>query len=204
MKYLSLCLLILLVACGGTGPRTRYLIDPQAVVPAASEKVRGANVIRVTVPDAEFGLDTDRIQVQEANGHIVSISNALWVEPLGEMLEPLLIHTLEHSGKFRGVVDDDSAVNATLSLQTSIERFTLVYTADSALPHVEVALRMQLTRLPGDQLILSRRFTASAPVDEVRMAKIVPAFEAALADCLQQLTQTLSQQNRMHKPAAKS
>ena len=105
------------------------------------------------------------------------------------MLQPLLTHAIERTGRFSAVINDSDDSSATLELKTTIERFTLVYGTPE--PHVEVALRAELIRLPEYTLVAVRRISASEPVETVRMHYVVAAFERAFGQCLKELTEKL-------------
>jgi len=190
LRFFTIGLFSLLAACAFSSPpeRLHYQINPAEVLPqVAPAATKSPDILRIAAPKGDFGLASDGIQIQTADLNITKIENAAWVEPLNKMLEPLLVQSLENSGLFTAVVDDDSPATASLELQTSIERFTLVYPADSSPPHVEVTLRVNLIQLPENKLISSRRFSASEPVQTVRITYIISAFEHALSRCLAQL-----------------
>jgi ABC-type uncharacterized transport system auxiliary subunit len=189
MRYASVLLLFAVAACGfsGTPERTRYRIDPDSVLSAASAAAGHEGILRVSRPTAGYDLDNDAIEVQ-TGGQVASIENAAWTQPLPVMLQPLIMTALERSGNYAGVVGDASTATATRQLYINVERFTLVY-GDSAdtLPHVEVILRAELVDPAGGKLLKARRLFASEPLEAVRMHLVIPAFERALARCLHDL-----------------
>jgi ABC-type uncharacterized transport system auxiliary subunit len=188
MKYLYLPLFLVTAACAFSSAheRARYTLDMQAVVPPAVDARARAQTIRVALPETEHGLSTDAIQV-ETDGTVSNIENAAWIEPLPKMVQSILTDTLERSGRFT-VVEEDSSAPVAKQLHTTIERFTLVGpTPTTPQPHVEISLREEIIEHGSNRLLVLRRVNASEPVESMRMHFIIPAFERAMAHCMQEL-----------------
>ncbi|MGE4351776.1 MAG: ABC-type transport auxiliary lipoprotein family protein [Bdellovibrionales bacterium] len=201
MKPFLLLVLFCLTSCAlqPEPERSFYAIEPAHVLlaltaldkpqkaPLASAASRERRILRVASPRAAMGLDSERIQVQKADGSLTWVKNASWIETPTKMLEPLLMRCLETSGPFAAVVGDRSSATADLDLETSLEKFTFVEGTNASPSHVEIAIRFTLLEQQENKLISSKFVSISQPVEAVRLSSILPAFEKALARCLEQI-----------------
>jgi ABC-type uncharacterized transport system auxiliary subunit len=185
----ALLLALCLCACGlpSAPQRLHYKLNADNISAMLNyKKTQPAQyTLRVDTPTAAFGLGGERIQVQTSDGKIAAVDNAGWAQPLGAMLQPIVLRAFEQSGTVARVVDDRSSRTAQRSVKTHIERF-IIARPDAKNPdlRVEADIRMELTSLPDNGFLKAKRCQAQEKLEPLRMHKVVAAFEKILAKCL--------------------
>lgn len=188
MRYfLILITFFLMAGCSAFSPNepARYPIEVQNItldLPQGTHVREG--ILRVSMPRAAIGLDETHIQVQQPDGSLLPIANAVWADAPTRMLEPILIHGFETSGLFSAVVDSRAPVDPTFDLETYIEKFTFMKSPQEQEGHVDVVLRFTLIDLVKNKVLSSQFVVISEPVQVLRLTYIVPAFEKALGHAL--------------------
>jgi ABC-type uncharacterized transport system auxiliary subunit len=193
MRYLKQSILLVvtmlvLAGCGGaSGPEPkRYGLSSESV--AGSIKGKRQRSVRLAKPTAPQGLSGRSIQVQKASGELTVVENALWVDPLPDLLASTMAEALRSRGLT--VIEQGQAGRASVQVNTSIERFTVVYDQSGAAV-AQVAISFTVLGLPGKKPLSTAHYEVQKPVYPLRMAGITAAYEEALAEALSKLLKKL-------------
>ena len=140
-----------------------YALEAQFEPAAAGA---GEATLFVNTPSARPGFDSPRMIYIKTPLELDYFSENQWVDSPARMLSPLLVQALEHSAKYRAVVDVRSAVKADLRLDTEIIRLQHEFLAHPSQVHLTV--RAQLIDLHGKRVLATREFdvTVVAPSDD--------------------------------------
>jgi ABC-type uncharacterized transport system auxiliary subunit len=132
-------------------------------------------VLMLNYPSAPVELATYRVAII-ADGKLDYIAGARWNDFLPEIMRPALQETLKNSGAFSYVEPDSGNVPNAYTLNTQINRFTVVY--PGKLPAVDVSVTFNLLRANGDAVA---HFTSARRVaaKENSKAAIAAAFQQA-------------------------
>ena len=161
--------LALLAACAPLLPPQAdhtnvYVLD--AMPAAGAPRPKRDLVLEVTVPRARPGFDTPQMVYTRRANELEYFAKNRWVDTPANMLAPLLVQALEHSGGFHAVVQAPSLATADLRLDTEIVRLQQDF---SVLPsRVQFTLRAQLIDVRGRRVLASTEFdeTEPAPRDD--------------------------------------
>ena len=148
----------------------------------------GAATLAVSRPTAASGLDTERIAVARADGRLDYYNASRWAGNLPDVLQTLLIDTERAGGHWRAVLADTSAFSADLLLQIEVRQFQAEYDAAGGPPSAHVVLEGTLGRRSQREVLRTLRAESRVTAGADRMAAVVAAVNAALADALKQLS----------------
>jgi cholesterol transport system auxiliary component len=141
--------------------------------------------LTIEEPHASAGLDTVRIAVQRTPLQLDYYAGVAWTDRVPALVQTQLIAAFESSRKIVAVARDMEALRADYILEIDIRHFEA--TIGSGNPAPRVTLVAKLVKMPGRQIV------ASHVCDETRIAtgdtldRIVPAYNDALARCLQSI-----------------
>lgn len=140
-----------------------YALEAQFEPAAAGA---GEATLLVNTPSARAGFDSRRMVYVKTPHQLDYFSENQWVDSPARMLSPLLVQALEHSAKYRAVVDVQSAVKADLRLDTEIIRLQHEFLTRPSQVHLTV--RAQLIDVQGKRVLATREFdvTQAAPSDD--------------------------------------
>lgn len=130
-----------------------YALEAQFEPAAAGA---GEETLFVNTPSARPGFDSPRMIYIKTPHELDYFSENQWVDSPARMLSPLLVQALEHSAKYRAVVDVRSAVKADLRLDTEIIRLQHEFLTRPSQVHLTV--RAQLIDLHGKRVLATREF----------------------------------------------
>ena len=148
----------------------------------------GAATLAVSRPTAASGLDTERIAVVRGDGRFDYYNASRWAGNLPDVLQTLLIDTQRAGGRWRAVLADTSAFSADQLLQVEVRQFQAEYDAAGGPPSVHVVIEGTLGRRSLREVLRTLRAESRVTASADRMAAVVAAFNAALADALKQLS----------------
>jgi cholesterol transport system auxiliary component len=196
-RFLSMGLLLAaLPALAGCGPlgalrRASTPLDTYTLQAATlQEEVRStARHILVEPPAASGAIDTDRILVKPNQLQVQYLAGARWVDPAPELMQALLVESLQNTGAFRFVTRTTTGPFPDYTLLSEIIDFQAEATGDPQLPLlVRVTLSLALVREDDGAIVSARRVTAvrATPRDDVQA--VVTAFDGASDDVLTQST----------------
>jgi cholesterol transport system auxiliary component len=179
----GLALLLALTGCGSllgpSGPPPVYygLTTPK---PAASTARPIEQQLLVDVPRAPLDLDTTRVAVMQKPNAVEYYADVLWRDRVPQMLQTLLVRTLEASGRFRAVGVAGSGLRSDLLLHGDIAHFEA--RAYQGVVHVEMTLR--LVRAADRSIVATRDFESTAPTTSTRFDDVIAAFDRATSEML--------------------
>jgi len=134
--------------------------------------------LAVARPTAVPGLDSDRIAVLHEERRLDYYQESQWGAALPEVVQSLLVGSLQNQKLFRSVTTEQARVSASYLLDLEIRDFQAEYASDSAPPTVRVTLIGSLIRIKDRKLIgiFPTTFTTTAAAN--RLGAVIAAFES--------------------------
>jgi cholesterol transport system auxiliary component len=159
----------LLAACSAsllpkpTPPSARYTLDVVAPISAQPSAVKaaaaGAPVLTVEVPRAAPGYDTIQMMYLLQPPQLQAFAYHEWVAPPAQMLTPILVQAIAHSGGFRAVLTAPSSAPSHWRLESQLLHLQQDFTQSPS--RVEVALRAVMFDGSTHQALAWREFSVS-------------------------------------------
>ncbi len=109
---------------------------------------RGASIL-VLPPEANAEFGTTRIAYSEAPFQTRYFRDHEWAEPPPQMIQRLLVETLERTGAFRSVLTPPDPARGAYTLRTMLSELVQDYTASP--PLARVKMRVELLNPAGQQ-----------------------------------------------------
>lgn len=160
---------LLVTACAALQPPpaqpvSTYLLEAQPV--AVHVAARRDLALAVSVPRARAGFDTAQMAYVRRAHELEYFSNNRWADAPARMLAPLITQALEHSGSWRSVLHNPSAVSADLRLDSELVRLVQDFTSRPS--RVQITLRAELIETASGRLVAAREFDEAevAPSDD--------------------------------------
>lgn len=135
--------------------------------------------LAVYQPTAARIVDSPRIAVRPVPGELQVYKGVSWAQPATDIVEALVLRTLEDSGKIPGVAMSSSGLRADYRLVMELRRFESDY-AGNALPSATIELNAKLLHASDQRVVASRTFLQVEPASGTDMAQVAPAFDRAL------------------------
>ena len=124
--------------------------------------------------------DGPRIVVSPVAGELQVYRGALWARTPAEMVQDVVLRTLEDSGKLPMVTRQGSGVSADYRLLLEVRAFRAEY-AGNAAPAAVVEVNATLLHLRDQTVAGSRNFRQAQPAAGVAVAQVNDAFAQALS-----------------------
>jgi cholesterol transport system auxiliary component len=160
-------------------PATLSLIDQwPADLPRGQA---GASTLLVLAPQARPAYDTTRMAYRLRPHHIAYYARNEWAETPPQMLQPLLVRTLEATGRFQAVLAPPHAGASTYRVEVELLELLQDYSAQP--PLLRLVLHVQLTDA-SRRTLASRELALQQPLPEQTPAGGVRAANAAMAQAL--------------------
>jgi cholesterol transport system auxiliary component len=136
---------------GDAGPRVEHLRE---------------QVLLVNLPQAESGFDTSRIAYLKRPLEVSYYAASQWADQPARMLLPLLVRTLENTGRWRAVVPMPSPARADYRLETTGVMLQQEFMEQPS--RMRVSMRLQLVDLRDYRAVGARHFEAieTAPSED--------------------------------------
>ena len=184
LRLLSLCML---TGCAFMAPpeppMVSSLLDQMpAQVP---HKERGRATLLVFTPQARAAVDTTQMAYAVQAHQLAYFARNQWAETPPQMLEPLLVRTLEATGAFTAVLTPPQTGNVALGLRTEIVDLVQDFTQDA--PVLRLSLRAVLSDEAANRTIATREWTLREPMPHKSPAAGVLAANQAVARVLPEL-----------------
>lgn len=160
-----LCMFFFLSACSFLSPAKRnepetYLINK---VPAVtSGKKHGRGIILVSPPETRAVYNTTKMAYTVKPYQVAYFSKNEWAETPSQMLQPLLVQTLQNTHDFRSVVAPPYSGNFNYMLNTRLIELKQDFTRRT--PVMIMSLNAQLFRVSDQQVIASKRFDSEVMI----------------------------------------
>jgi cholesterol transport system auxiliary component len=160
-----------------------FLLDqlPQDV----PHRPRAATTLLVFAPDARPSLDTTQMAYTLRPHHQAYFAHNQWAEAPPQMLQPLLLRTLEATGAFAAVVGPPHRTAATLGLRTEIVELVQDFSQDP--PVLRLVLRVRLSDEAANRVLGTREIRSDEPMKRKTADAGVQAANEALARALREL-----------------
>lgn len=166
-------------------PITTALLDQlPADVPQGTAS---ATTLIVFAPEARPALDTTQMAYTLRPHHLAFFARNQWAESPAQMLQPLLVRTLERTGALAAVVPPPHRTAGALGLRTEV--VDLVQDFSQQPPVLRFVLRARLSDESANRVLASREFTVAEPMRHSTPAAGVAAANAAVALALRELAQ---------------
>jgi len=158
----------------------------------------GGLTVLVSAPIAQPGFNSQHMIYIKRPHELEYFSQNQWVDSPARMLAPLLIQALEHSGKYRAVIQARTAAMADLRLDTEIIRMQHEFLTSPSQAHLTV--RAQLIDIQAKKVLATREFDVmeAAPSDDPYGGVI--ATNRAVKKILQQIADFGAQESKAGEP----
>ena len=174
---------LLLGACsllGGAGERERGTIySPAPAIRADAAWPRVDWQLSVNPPTAARTVDTFRIAVRPVPGELQVYGGASWARAPSDMVEDVILRTLEDSGHAPGVARRGSGIAPDYRLLLDLRRFEADY-AGGSLPLATIELHAKLLHARAQGVVASRTFTIAEPAATAAVDSVAEAYTRAL------------------------
>jgi len=158
-------------------------VDPATRAPADGD---GFSVFRSPTSFAH-GADSDRI-LTATGDEVAYIADARWITSAAVLFDEAESHAFDRSSGPAHLGRRGESLNAPVALRLDVDAFEARYLdGPAAPPTVVIEIRAGLTRTADHQLIASRIFEVRKKVADNRVGEIVPGFDAALSDVMDQI-----------------
>jgi cholesterol transport system auxiliary component len=200
MRIVTLLLALALSACAGglhsNAPAAQtYVLRATAPAGATAALAPSTTTLRVDLPLAAPGLQSEHIVIVEPNHRMSFYAGSEWAAELPLMVEELAIERLRAAGDWGAVFDAGSSFASEYYLQLRIRRFEAEYPSMDAPPVAQVVLDCALGRRADHAMLKSFTASGSVAAGANRLSAVVAAFEeaanAALTEVAAQSAQAL-------------
>jgi cholesterol transport system auxiliary component len=158
-----------------------YTLQPLAVAQAAS----GSRHLVVELPTASGALATDRILIKPSPLQAEYLPKGRWVDPVPQMVQTLLVASLQNAGGFRLVGRDGAGLTPDFVTLVEVNDFQAEAPAKGAkAAPVHVAVTLTVLDAAEGRLIGTRRFEATSVATSTGALSVVAAFDAATSQVL--------------------
>ncbi len=175
-----------------------YLRAPAAAsTPAAAPSGAMPVSIRVGRPVADPGLGTPHIMLVQPDHRMNFYSGSRWPAAAPELIEALVVQTLQASGEWASVEDSASPFPSDYLLTLHVRRFEAEYTSGSDAPRTVVVLDCIVGRGQGREVLATFTVSGAQAASTNRLGEVVAAFEQATGTALNMLAQQSAQAVRL-------
>lgn len=190
-RVVCLAALLALAGCGSLldtelPPSVNYVLAPAP--PAQSTAPVTQADVSIGRPDLSPGLDTQRIAVLKGR-QLDYYRAAHWGGTAVEVVQTLLVNSLEDQRLFRSVTTEQARVAGDYVLDVEVRDFQAEYASDNEAPTVHVNMMGRLIRVVDRELVASVTAEAKSRATDNRMGAVVAAFEAAAQKVAVELAQ---------------
>jgi cholesterol transport system auxiliary component len=186
--------LVATAALGGCSPLSSLSaastpLDAYTLTPLAGEaRVTGSRHLVVELPTASGAIVTDRILVRPNRLQAAFLSDGRWVDPAPQLVQTLLVQSLQESGAFRLVGRQALGLFPDYTLLTEIRDFQAerLPPGGPATHRVRVGLVLSLVRESDRQVVATRSIDTSVDAGNDATMTLVAAFDAATGAALRE------------------
>lgn len=182
-------LCIILVGCVNLKPiktpeTVTYIIDAVVMPPKAPTQPYS---LLITTPKSSSGLTDNHILYIEQPHEIRYFSRSRWIDTPANMLLPLMLQTIQNSGRFQAVVTTPYSGEADLQLDTNLLVLQQEFITRPSV--VRLMVRAQLINLNTRRVIATKVFNITQPAEADNPYGGVKATNKAVAKFLIELSQ---------------
>lgn len=164
-----------------SAPLDAYTLQP---LPATGGR-GGSRHLVVDLPTASGALTTDRILIKPNPLQAEYLPKGRWVDPVPQLVQTLLVASLQNAGGFRLVGRDAAGLTPDFVALAEVNAFQAEAPAPgSTTTLVRVGLTLSLLSATDNRLIATRRFDATQMATSTDALTLVTAFDAATRQVL--------------------
>lgn len=186
MKLSAGCLAVALLSGCSTGSLldsdtptpTNYVLAAAPPASSATSSPASQADVAIAHPDVAPGLDTRRIAVLRGR-QLDYYRGAEWGAGVGEVLQTLLVSSLQDQQLFRSVTAEQARVSSDYLLDVEVRDFQAEYAASAVIPQVRVTMVSRLIRVANRETIATIHASALRSATQNRLGEVAAAFEAA-------------------------
>jgi len=186
LPALMLCLGGCTSLLGGGGRDRPTLYAPQPAIAIDSAWPQADISLLLAPPSAPPLVDSTRIVVRPHADEVEVLRGARWAQPPPELLQTLILRTLEDTGKLRAVAVQGSGITGEITLAIDLRQFEVDYRPGGA-PTVEIAFTAKLIRRREQQVLATHTFTHSERAQDTSTQATITAFGHGLAQLTSEL-----------------
>lgn len=138
----------------------------------------------VEMPSSGRDIDTDAIALFFNEREVRYLGGYRWTDTAPALFRRALIDTLNASGSFTGVSNENAGITADARLVSDLKLFHLRYESEKLPPSAEIAVSVQLVNLRDGGVMASTLFSAKQKAADTSHNSLILAFEKALSDVL--------------------
>jgi len=194
----------LLAGCGILGSKkkapTTFSPDPVVVADPAWPAVTWQ--LSTSLPTAPRMLDSARIAVSPEPGQFEVYKGALWARVPPEMIQDILLRTLEDSGKIPAVARQGSGISADYRLVMDVRHFEASYNegnTNTGIPSAVVEVSAKLLHAPDQDVVGSSSFRHVQAASGSEVAQVADAFSQALGATSRELAGWILSTGQAHE-----
>jgi len=162
-----------------------YVLTPATSLPG-EDLSRSSAQLLVDEFKAAAVIDTARIVFQPSVNEVKYYARARWADRAPNMIQDLLVATLQNSGRFAAVARANSELMGDYMLMGDIRSFAAV--EEEGRTQVRILLLVQLVRANDRAIAASRSFSANVAPMGSGMKAVVAAYDAALRQVLDEIS----------------
>ena len=169
------------VVSKASAPLDAYTLQPLAV----AQGQNGSRHLVVDLPTASGALATDRILIKPNPLQAEYLPKGRWVDPVPQLVQTLLVASLQNAGGFRLVGRDAAGLTPDFVALVEVNAFQAeAPPPGSTATLVRVGLRLSLLSAPDNRLVATRRFDATEVAASTEALPLVTAFDVATRQVL--------------------
>jgi cholesterol transport system auxiliary component len=164
-------------------PITSSLLD--ALPAEVPRRAPSRLTLLVLPPEARPALDTREMAYSLRPHHLAYFARNQWAETPPQMLQPLLLRTLEATGAFAAVLGPPAGGGPTLGLRTEIVELVQDFSQEP--PLLRLALRVRLSDESANRVLGTREIALTEAMRQKAPAAGVAAANLAVARALREV-----------------
>ncbi|QJE73152.1 hypothetical protein HHL28_08685 [Aerophototrophica crusticola] len=171
-------------------PPNLYTLTPAREFSAGLPRVPWQ--LLVETPLSNTAINTTRIALGQDGNRITYFADANWIDTAPEMVQLLLVESLENSNRIVAVGIEASGLRSDFVLKTDLRDFAADYGAGApgtGIPAAMVRINAKLVRMPRRTIVASDTFEAQVPAAGPNFAQVIQAFDTALETVLRRVVE---------------
>lgn len=181
----ALMMTLLLSACLSQEPPANIYVLNAPAPATGGDKIN--KTLEVAAPTAAPGLGTERIALKHSPNTLDFYAGARWPRPLPEVVQSIVIKTLEQDGQFSSVSDDETGTSEDLIVSILIQDFQAEYTTKGEPPEIQVTLSTKISDAATHKILGSFIVSKSLAAKSNTVADIIHAFDRSLQQSLSEI-----------------
>jgi cholesterol transport system auxiliary component len=181
---MAICSSCTLLAPANVETRTEILAK---IPPDLPEGKTHLGTLLILAPETSAVYDTTRMAYQMRPYEIAYFSRTEWGERPSQMIQPLLVQTLQKTHCFTAVVTPPFTGHFTHTLRTEILALLQDFTAEPAA--LQLTLRVQLIAEAGNEVLGTKEISVREPMREKTPRAGAVAANDAMANALKELAE---------------